>query len=155
MKETEKLAAHLQEAVGGAPWFGRNIFDVLSEVDEKRAFSKPNGKGHSMSELLYHMITWASFAEQRIRKTPEKDTTAFEKLDWRQIDPAVHTWKEGVALLRTTFMNIVELLRSKEDSFLDEKVDYRDYNFDHLIKGVTEHTIYHLGQIAYINKFLG
>ena len=107
-----------------------------------------------MAELLYHMITWASFAEQRIRKTPEKDTTAFEKLDWRQIDPTVHNWKEGVALLRTTFMNIIELLRSKEDGFLDEKVDYRDYNFSHLVKGVTEHTIYHLGQIAYINKFL-
>ncbi len=49
---------------------------------------------------------------------------------------------------------IIKELKTKEDSSLKEKVDYRSYNFQFLLNGLIEHTIYHLGQIAYIHKLL-
>jgi hypothetical protein len=45
-------------------------------------------------------------------------------------------------------------LKKKEDAFLEEKVDYRNYNFRFLLNGLVQHDIYHLGQIAYVGKML-
>ena len=49
---------------------------------------------------------------------------------------------------------IIAGLKKKDDAFLKEIVDYRKYNFRFLINGMIEHNIYHLGQIAYLNKIL-
>jgi hypothetical protein len=151
-KETLALAAHLEEVTTGEPWFGRAIFSLLDEIDESKVFTRPGNREHSLIELLYHMITWASFTEKRIRKEPEPDLKAFEKLDWRKISPDTHKWKDGVRELRTIFESIISLIREKEDHFLDETVEYRKYDFRYLIIGITEHTIYHMGQIAYLTK---
>lgn len=143
---------HLEDVATGQPWFGRSLFDLLDEVDQTKVHLHPAEKEHSLLEILYHMITWLSFAEQRIRGNKEQDPKSSEKMDWRLIDPGQHSWEKGVKELRTVYQNIIGLLKEKNDEFLERKVDYREYNFDYLVTGVTEHTIYHLGQIAYINK---
>ncbi len=153
-KKTIAHIRHMEDVANGQPWFGRAVFELLKEVDTSKVFTRPAGKEHSMIEILYHMITWLSFAEQRILGNREQDLKTFEKLDWREIDPAVYSWEKGIAELNTIHQNIISLLKKKEDKFLEEKVDYREYNFDYLLTGVTEHTIYHIGQIAYINKLL-
>lgn len=153
-KDTLALAAHLEDVMQGEPWFGRAVFTLLGEVDPSKVYTHPNNNEHSLIELLYHVITWASFTEQRILRNNEQDMKAFENMDWRKISPETHTWKGAVAELKSILKRIVVLLKEKDDSFLDEKVDYRDYDFRFLITGMTEHTIYHLGQIAYLNKFL-
>ena len=79
---------------------------------------------------------------------------ATEELDWRAINPKVHSLKKGLAEFKSIHKKIIALLKKKEDSFLEEKVDYRNYNFRFLINGMIEHNIYHLGQIAYLNKLL-
>ena len=107
-----------------------------------------------MIELLYHMITWADFTLKRIEKDKINDLAAAEKLDWREINPKIHTWKRGLAEFKAINKKIIALLKKKDDAFLEEKVDYRKYNFRFLINGMTEHNIYHLGQIAYLNKML-
>lgn len=79
---------------------------------------------------------------------------AFESLDWRSIDPQIHSWEKGLKEFDSVYKKIIKELKTKEDSFLDEKVDYRSYNFQFLLNGLVEHTIYHLGQIAFIHKLL-
>ena len=83
------------------------------------------------------------------------DLAAAEELDWRTINPKVHSWKKGLAEFSGTHKKIIALLKKKEDVFLEELVDYRKYNFRFLLNGMVEHNIYHLGQIAYLNKMLG
>jgi uncharacterized damage-inducible protein DinB len=153
-KETLALASHLEEVIKGEPWFGRAVFTILDEIDESKVFIRPDEREHSLAELLYHMITWASFTEKRLRREKEPDLKAFEKLDWRKLAPATHTWNEGVKEFKEILERVVELTRSMDDDLLDEKVEYRDYDFRTLITGITEHTIYHLGQVAYLNKLL-
>jgi uncharacterized damage-inducible protein DinB len=153
-KELQSIIKNYQNSLEGEPWFGRAIYEILREVDPQTAFLKPNGTEHSMVELLYHMITWAEFALKRIEKDDSNDMAAFEKLDWREIDPQIHGWEEGLSAFIATNQQIIALLQQKDDAFLGEKVDYRQYNFRFLIKGVMEHNIYHLGQIAYLKKML-
>jgi hypothetical protein len=90
----------------------------------------------------------------RLEKNSIKDLTAAEALDWRDIDPKVHTWKKGLSAFKSIHKKIIVLLKKKDDAFLKEIVDYRKYNYRFLINGMIEHNIYHLGQIAYINKLL-
>jgi uncharacterized damage-inducible protein DinB len=153
-KQIDYCITTIRSVVEGEPWYGQPAVKILQAVDPKNVYRKPNDHSHSLIELLYHMVTWAEFTLKRLEGDQEKDMASFEQLDWREIDPSEHTWEKGIAQFKVTHDLIIELLGTKDDEFLSEKVDYRDYNFRFLVHGIIQHDIYHLGQIAYLNKLL-
>ncbi|TMI73505.1 MAG: DinB family protein [Bacteroidetes bacterium] len=152
-KEIQSIITNLERVNTGQPWYGRPVYEVLDEIDPAIVYKKPN-KQHSLANLLYHMITWADFTLHRIKGDKEKDMAAFEELDWREINPKIHTWEKGLAEFKDIHKKIVELLNQKDDKFLREIVDYRKYNFRFLLNGLIQHNIYHIGQVAYVKKLL-
>ena len=148
------IISSLHTVVEGEPWFGKPVMAVLQEVDPSIVYKKPNDDSHSLIDLLYHMINWAEFALKRIEGEEDADINEFEKNDWRQIDQRQHTWEKGVAHFKVTNDLIIEALQSKNDDFLNERVDYREYNFRFLLNGLIQHHIYHAGQVAYLRKLL-
>lgn len=153
-KEIQAIIRRIENINNGEPWFGRAVYIILEEVNSKKVYIKPNDTEHSLIELLYHMITWASFTLKRIEKDDKMDMSVFEKIDWRNINPKIHTWKKGLTEFKAIHKKIIALLKKKDDAFLKEIVDYRKYNFRFLLNGMIEHNIYHLGQIAYLKKML-
>ena len=153
-KEIQSIIRNLENTLDGTPWFGRAVYEILGETDESKVMVKPGGTEHSLLELLYHMITWAHFTLNRLQQNKKTNVKYFENLDWRKIDPKKHSWKKAVAGLKKIHKDIVNLLQKKDDSFLKEKVDHREYNYRFLLNGLIQHNIYHLGQIAYLNKML-
>ncbi|HQX72198.1 MAG TPA: DinB family protein [Chitinophagaceae bacterium] len=153
-KETQSIIRRIENVNSGEPWFGRAVFVILEEVDAKKVSIKPNCTEHSMLELLYHMITWADFTLKRLEKNNKMDMAAFEKMDWRELNPKLHSWKKALAEFKAINKKIIALLDKKDDDFLLEIVDYRKYNYRFLLNGMIEHSIYHLGQVAYLNKML-
>jgi uncharacterized damage-inducible protein DinB len=153
-KEIQSIIRNLQNVNTGEPWYGRPIYDMLDEIDASIVYKKPNKDSHSLIELLYHMLTWAEFSLKRLEGDTEQDMVAFEKLDWRKIDPAVHSWEKGLEEFKQVHKYITTILETKEDEFLKEIVDYRKYNFRFLLNGLIQHNIYHIGQIAYVAKML-
>lgn len=153
-KELQPIIHHLKDVLDGTPWFGRPVYAILDETDPATAAINPGKTGHSALELLYHMLTWTEFTLERVQGTKAMDDETTEKLDWRKIDPQKHSWEKGLAGFKAANNRIITLLGEKNDSFLDEKVDYRTYNFRVLLNGLAQHHIYHLGQIAYISKYL-
>jgi uncharacterized damage-inducible protein DinB len=117
-------------------------------------YTRPSENSHSLIDLLYHINTWAEFTARRLEKEGEKDMQAFEQMDWRLIDPHIHTWANALQDFKTAHDRIIKILQDKEDSLLEEKVDYRDYNYRFLLNGLIQHDIYHLAQIAYAQKLL-
>ena len=152
--EVKSIIKNLQNVLDGNPWFGRPVYSILNEIHPVMVYTKPGGNSHSLIELLYHIITWAEFTAKRLEKDLESDMQAFEQMDWRLIDPHVHTWANALEQFKTAHDRILELLQDKDDDFLKEKVDYRDYNFRFLLNGLIQHDIYHLAQIAYVKKLL-
>lgn len=153
-KETQSIIRNYESTMQGQPWFGRAVMEILLEVDESKAQIKPGNEGHSLLELIWHMNTWAEFVLAHLEKRTEQQIKQVESIDWRQIDPGTHTWARGVSELKTTHEKILEILSGKQDDFLKEMVPGRQFNFRFMLNGLIQHNIYHLGQIAYIHKFL-
>lgn len=153
-KEIQSIIKNLQNVLDGNPWFGRCVYSILNEIHPVMVYTRPGENSHSIIELLYHVNTWAEFTGRRIQKEEEPDMDAFSEMDWRMIDPHIHTWSNALQEFKTAHDQIIELLMTKEDAFLEDKVDYRDYNFRFLLNGLIQHDIYHLAQIAYAKKIL-
>lgn len=153
-REIQSIIRNLQRVNTGQPWYGRSVYELLGEVSPDKAFEKPGKDGHSLIELLYHLVNWTEFVMRRVQGTKDEDPLEVEHLDWRKIDPSQHSWDEGLTAFKSANDRIIELLDKKNDDFLKEIVDYRKFNFRFMLNGLIQHHIYHLGQIAYINKFL-
>lgn len=150
----QQIIDRLKEILNGQPWYGRSVYGVLDEVDPTVVFVNPDEKGHAMIELLYHMITWAQFLQNNLEENPVKDMVYYEKFDWREIDPTMHTWRNGVKEFKAINKKILELLQTKNDDVLERPVAHRTYNMGYMLKGYLDHNIYHLGQIIYVKKLL-
>jgi uncharacterized damage-inducible protein DinB len=150
--EIEALIHRIDNTLNGEPWYGKAILSILEEVDAKKAAAHAGGSSHSILEILYHMNTWADFTLKRIEKDKNHDLVAAEAMDWRKMDTKLHNWKKALAEYKAIHKKIITILKTKDDDFLLEMVDYRKYNFRFLINGLMEHNIYHAGQIALMNK---
>jgi uncharacterized damage-inducible protein DinB len=154
-KEITYLARQLQTAYEGEPWFGRNIRELISEVDIQTALYKTDEDQHSILELVYHMLTWREFTISRIEPDQQKDLKYFEDNDWRKLDHGDESlWQEGLKRLDESQKKLLALISNLDDSYLSKEVDERKYNFRFLLNGIIQHDIYHAGQIAYIRKMV-
>ena len=151
--ELQTIIKNFKETLEGSPWFGKPVFSILDEVNPAIVYKKPYETGHSLVEILYHMNTWSAFTLLRL-EGDKTGVAATEALDWRKIDPLQHNWSNALEEFKMLNENIINLMQTKEDSLLEEKVDYRKYNFRFLLNGLMKHHIYHLGQIAYIKNLL-
>lgn len=153
-KEIQSLAKRIANVINGEPWFGESLLSLLQGIDPEKAKQPAPGNAQSMTALLWHMNTWAGFILDRIEKKPfDRDLLARE--DWRVLKPRVHTWEKGLTRFRDLHEKIVSrLLKIKDDQWLKEKVEGRDYDYSFLLNGLTEHAIYHTGQIVLLNKIL-
>lgn len=152
--EVQLIIRRLERTLQGEPWFGRSVYEILGEVDTKKVYLRPANAEHALIDILYHMNTWSDFTLKRLEKDSNFDLAIAEELDWRTIDPKLHTWKKGLAEFKSINKKILTLLEEKDDDFLREIVDYRKYNYSFLLHGMIEHHIYHLGQVALLKKML-
>jgi uncharacterized damage-inducible protein DinB len=152
--EILKIAEQLKDCYEGDPWFGKSVKTLLEEVNQHIAFEKP-GNQHSILELLWHMILWREFTINRLRKDDSITLQYFEENDWRQLNHNdTSLWEKGLVQLEETQSELIEVLQQQKDDLLLETVPGREYNYRQLLNGIIHHDIYHIGQIAYLNKML-
>jgi uncharacterized damage-inducible protein DinB len=152
--ETRAIIEGIESLLHGHPWFGRNATEFLADFSPKDVYTRPGNSGHSACDLLWHMNSWAAFTANRIEGSRKKDVATDEKLDWRKTGPKSNNWEKGLAEFSAIHKKIIKLLREKDDEWLDNTVDFREYNFRYLLNGMIQHDIYHLGQIVLLGKLL-
>jgi uncharacterized damage-inducible protein DinB len=152
--EVQSIITNLERVLNGQPWYGEAVMPMLRKIHPAVVFINPKNS-HAAIEILYHMINWAQFTLNRLQRRQEEELVDSEESDWRNIDARIHTWEKGLAEFEQIHKQIVAELQTKDDSFLKEMVDSRDYNFRFLLNGLIQHNIYHLGQIAFLKNLLG
>jgi uncharacterized damage-inducible protein DinB len=152
--EVQSIITNLERVLTGQPWYGEAVMPMLRKIHPAVVFINPKNS-HAAIEILYHMINWAHFTLNRLQRKQEEELVDSEESDWRTIDARIHTWEKGLAEFEQIHKQIVAELQTKDDSFLTQMVDSRDYNFRFLLNGLIQHNIYHLGQIAFLKNLLG
>jgi len=152
--EIQSIITNLERVLTGQPWYGEAVLPMLKKIHPAVVYINPKNS-HAAIEILYHMINWAQFTLNRLQRKEEEELIDSEESDWRTIDPKIHTWTKGLNEFEQIHKQIVAALKTKDDAFLSQMVDFREYNFRFLLNGLIQHNIYHLGQIAFLKNLLG
>ena len=146
------MADQLRRAFEGNAWHGPAVKELLAEVSATQAAARPIASAHSIWELMLHIEAWENVAiaaisgiampkpmppEQDFPKVTDKSEAAFKKANERLFEV---NQKLGGA---------IEKFDAKR---LEDTVPGRAYDFYHLFHGMTQHALYHAGQIALLKK---
>ncbi|MEZ4852328.1 MAG: DinB family protein [Bacteroidia bacterium] len=154
----ENLIHQLQEVQTGKLWIGSNFERKLSQLDEKSAFKRPLETLHSVAEIISHLTFWRKEAILKIQTGSGSKTDDCEE-NWLSNEKLEKKgWKIIKAEYDHSLMELISLLKEKEDDFLDEEyydTDFKGYySYSFLINGMLHHDLYHLGQIGIVLKYL-
>lgn len=152
--ELQAITNGLKDVLNGVPWYGEPVMGLLQSVKPEKAFVRHSPEAHSCADILWHMITWSEFVLDRVQGKQTYDENLLETLNWRTLDPEINSWEKGIAEFARLQDSILAALSEKDDSFLDQQVDFRKYSFRHMLNGLSQHHIYHVGQIAWVAKFI-
>jgi uncharacterized damage-inducible protein DinB len=154
-KEVLSIIKNFETTLNGQPWFGRAVYNLLDEIDSKKASVRRNENEHTALELIWHMNTWAEFTLANLENRTESELKKIEANDWRKLTKQKHSWKRGLTEFKSIHKQIIENLSKRDDDFLSDMVPNRRYNFRFMLNGLIQHNIYHAGQLAYLKKLLG
>lgn len=145
---------HFRDVYDGTPWYGDNIVSKLNDLTEELAFTRPREDVHSIAELVAHMTYWRQSLISRLNNDTSFKASVESEENWR--DPA-QLRAEGWEALRTRFDASQEALAAalarQTDVILTTEYA-KGHTYGHLIQGVIDHDIYHLGQIGLIRKMV-
>ena len=155
--ECIRIADQLRRAFAGDAWHGSSLHELLVDVDNEQAISRPLAAGHSIWELTLHIGTWIGHAHasmQSVPMPPFVDNMPPEQ-NWPLIkDSGPAAWKQTVASTLRGGEELASAIENFGDERLGETVPGRNYAFYNLFHGIVQHSIYHEGQIAILKKAL-
>ncbi len=154
----DNMIRQLRDMQDGKNWMGPNFSKKLVHIAEDSAFILPKPNLHSVAEIISHLTTWRKETILKIR-TGKGSITDDAEENWLSNDKLEKIgWDNILSSYRNTLSELIALLETKDDSFLEEKyydTDFKDnceYRF--VVNGMIHHDIYHLGQLGIIIKFL-
>ncbi len=152
------IVNQLKDIENGTLWIGTNYNEKLNLISEKDVFIRPFPNLHSISEIISHLTVWRNETILKI-KTGKGSITDDCEDNWLTNDILVKKgWNKIISEYKDSLYELIEILRTKDDSFLNEKyfdTDFKDYfEYQFVVYGMLHHDIYHLGQLGIIIKLL-
>jgi uncharacterized damage-inducible protein DinB len=150
MSEAARIADQLRRAFNGSAWHGPALLELLEDVDAATAAAKPLRNVHSIWELTLHVAAWDGAILRRL--AGEKLQLSASQNFPRVGKPTEAAWRKTVAHLKRTHETLVRTVASLPDSRLWDRVPGKRYDFYFMLHGLTQHELYHAGQIAILKK---
>ena len=155
--EIVRIIDQLDREHAGDPWHGSPLRQILEGIDHREAAHRPLPDGHTIWELVLHMISWKNEVRRRIAGAPA--ATPLEG-DWPTPPRATpESWQDTLAALEASHRSLVSSVASlPEDKLFQPTNDPRDREsgagVDHyvLLHGIVQHDVYHAGQIGILKK---
>ena len=149
--EADRLDDQLRRALEGEAWHGPAVLELLAGVSAAQAASHPIPGAHSIWELVLHIASDYDLVLRRL-SGDGRELTAAE--DWPPCPPFTEeNWRRTVEDLG----RLNERLRQAVRDFPVERLDDRlvpesPYSAYTQFIGVTQHNLYHAGQIALLKR---
>jgi uncharacterized damage-inducible protein DinB len=147
------LSEQVRLAESGPAWHGAALAENLDGIDAAQAASRPVPEGHSIWEIVLHMIGWTQEVVRRLQGgAPGQPVEG----DW----PAVgrvseEAWSRARAALNEAHAALADAVNRFPESRWTERVGgERDaplgtgVSYAAMVSGLVQHAAYHGGQIG-------
>jgi len=152
-RQVDRLAEQLQLALGGVAWHGPSVLELLAGVSAAQAASHPIAGAHSIWELLLHIRS----DHDVVSRLLEGDGRPLELSEaWPSCpEPSDSNWRRAVEDFARSNERLQQAMRDFPDERLDDPLVQGDADTAYvLFSGVTQHHLYHAGQIALLKQAL-
>lgn len=151
--ELMRLDDQLRRAFEGEAWHGPSVLEALDGVSASQAAARPLESVHSIWELVLHLRGTYELVLRRLRGDGRMLTAAE---DWPAVPaPTPENWREAIAALKQVNDDLRRAVRNFPESRLDQPlVAEPPYTAYTQFIGITQHDLYHAGQIALLKKSL-
>jgi uncharacterized damage-inducible protein DinB len=151
--EINRLEEQLRRALEGEAWHGPSVLELLAGLSAAQAASHPIAGAHSIWELVLHIASDYDLVLRRLAGDGRPETAAE---DWPACPaPTEENWRQTVRQLTQLNQKLRQAVRAFPDERLDDslvpEVPYTAYT---QFIGVTQHNLYHAGQIALLKRAL-
>jgi uncharacterized damage-inducible protein DinB len=152
-REIERLREQLRRAFDGGAWHGPAVLELLDGVTFEQAYAHPVAGAHSIWELVLHLGAAYRLVLRRLRGdgaplTPEEDWPAVPA-------PTAEHWTATVDALRALNGEARDAVGTLDAERLDRPlVDEAPATAHVQFIGLTQHDLYHAGQIAILKRAL-
>ena len=152
--EVGRLEDQLRRALEGEAWHGPSVLELLAGLSAAQATRHPIAGAHSIWELVLHIGTDYDLLLRRLAGDG-RPLTAGE--DWPACPASTEeNWRRTVEELTLKNEKLRQAVREFPADRLDEPlVAEPPYSAYMQLIGVTQHHLYHAGQIALLKRALG
>ena len=149
--ELRRLEEQLERALEGQAWHGPSVLEVLEGVSAHQAAAHPIAGSHSIWELVLHLCSDYGLVLRRLGGDGRQLT---ESEGWPTVpEPSAENWSESLRVLRQLNVELRRAIGSFPRERLDEQlVPESPYTAYTQFIGVTQHHLYHAGQMALLKK---
>ena len=150
----ERLVDQLQRCFEGDAWHGPSVREVLEGVTVQDASAHPIPGAHSIRELVLHMAAGHHLVLRRLdgdgrQLSPEEDWPV-------PSEPTEDAWRQEVESLFALNRRVREAVATFPATHLDDPlVPDPPYSAFTQFIGLTQHDLYHAGQIVLLRRALG
>ena len=151
--EVNRLEEQLRRTLEGDAWHGPSILESLADVSAEQAASHPIAGAHSIWELVLHISSDYDLVLRRLKG----DARPFTATEGWPTCPATteENWQQTMEELKRKNKKLRQAVRNFPDDRLDHPLipEPRYTAYTQFI-GVTQHNLYHAGQIAQLKRAL-
>ena len=149
--ECLRIADQLRRAFEGNAWHGPALRELVSGMTAEQAVARPIKVAHSVWELLLHIEAWELVALNAMKGIPMPHLPPEQDFPVVR-DESGEAWSSLMASVFATNEEMAQAIEGFDDARLAETVPGRNYDFYQLLHGMTQHALYHGGQIALLKK---
>jgi uncharacterized damage-inducible protein DinB len=152
--ELERIEAQLSRSFEGGAWHGPSLLEALAGVTPEEAQAHPVRGAHSIWELVLHL---GGTYRLVLRRLQGDDAQLTPDEDWPPVPaPTATAWSEAIETLRGLNKRVRGAILAFRPDRLDEPLLAEPpYTAYVQFVGITQHDLYHAGQIAILKRALG
>jgi uncharacterized damage-inducible protein DinB len=149
--ELDRLEAQVKRSFEGGAWHGPSVLEALKEVTPQEAHAHPIAGAHSIWELVLHL---GGTYRLVLRRMHGEDAPLTPSEDWPSLpSPTPAAWQEAIRSLKELNEQVREAIRTFNPQQLDQPLTpAAPYTAYTQFIGITQHDLYHAGQIVLLKK---